>query len=244
MISITRRTLEIAAFIVVLLIAAMALHAWLASRSEQGRLASTLAAQKQLLDAANSRETARESALNDTLAQIETLKRTTLTPEQTLRALSKYLQLPQPLTMRSPSTPTPAVSAPGKGTHSAEKTSITTPNAPSPPSPSGIAASPSAGSPGASSAPPAAPVAQIPTPDLKPLYDYVQDCRACQAQLSAAKQDKVDDDAKITALEHERDAAITASKGGTFWRRLRRNAFWLVVGAGFGAAGGYAAAKR
>jgi hypothetical protein len=73
--------------------------------------------------------------------------------------------------------------------------------------------------------------AQIPAPDLKPLYDYVQDCRACQARLSAAKQDHLDDSAKLTAVTRERDAAITASKGGTTWRRLRRNAAWFAMGA-------------
>ena len=42
----TRRTLEIVAFFVALLLGAMSIHAWLASRDEQQRLASTLASQK------------------------------------------------------------------------------------------------------------------------------------------------------------------------------------------------------
>ncbi len=91
---------------------------------------------------------------------------------------------------------------------------------------------------------PAAPSAQIPAADLKPLYDYVQDCRACQAQLAAAKQDKADDEAQLSVLVSERDAAVAASKGGSFLRRLRRNALWFVVGAGAGAAAGYATSKR
>jgi hypothetical protein len=73
--------------------------------------------------------------------------------------------------------------------------------------------------------------ARIPAADLKPLYDYVQDCRACQAQLAAAKQDRLDDDAKLAAAVRERDAAITASKGGPLWRRVRRNAPWFAIGA-------------
>src|SRR5277367_4526552 len=95
----TRRTIEIAAFCVALLLGAMAVHAWLASRDEQQRLASTLAAQKQLLDAADARERTRQSALDDTLAQIENLKRETQTPALILRDLPKYLSLPQPITM-------------------------------------------------------------------------------------------------------------------------------------------------
>jgi hypothetical protein len=75
------------------------------------------------------------------------------------------------------------------------------------------------------------PSAVIPGADLKPLYDYVQDCRACQTQLSAAKQNHLDDSTKLAALTRERDAAITASKGGSFWRRLNRNATWFAIGA-------------
>src|SRR5271154_3589153 len=101
----TRRTIEIAAFCIALLVGAMAIHAWLASRDEQQRLASTLAAQKQLLDAADARERTRQSALDDTLAQIENLKRATQTPAEILRDLSKYLSLPQPITLAPAASP-------------------------------------------------------------------------------------------------------------------------------------------
>jgi hypothetical protein len=87
---------------------------------------------------------------------------------------------------------------------------------------------------------PATPSAQIPTADLKPLFDYVLTCRACQAQLTNAKQNSADDAVKIAALTRERDAAINASKGGPFWHRLRRNSFWLALGVGVG----YASVKR
>jgi hypothetical protein len=70
---------------------------------------------------------------------------------------------------------------------------------------------------------------------LKPLYDFVQDCRECDAKLSAAKQDHDDDTVKLEALTRERDAALAAAKGGTFWHRLRRNLEWLAVGAMVGA---------
>lgn len=91
---------------------------------------------------------------------------------------------------------------------------------------------------------PSATAAQIPAADLKPLYDFIQDCRACQAQLAAAKQNASDDATKITALTVERNAAVTAARGGTFWRRLRRNAAWFAVGAAIGAAAGYRASHR
>ena len=77
--------------------------------------------------------------------------------------------------------------------------------------------------------------ADIPQADLKPLYDYVQDCRACQARLSTAQSDLTDERSKEAALSTERDAAIKAAKGGTFWLRMKRGAKWLAIGAALGA---------
>ncbi len=273
----TRRTIEIAAFCVALLLGAMAIHAWLASRDEQQHLASTLAAQKQLLDAADARERTRQSALDDTLAQIENLKRETQTPAQILRDLPKYLSLPQPITLaptsasrnaapaavrqgtdesakgvRRPesaaaqesSDPTGAGNRPATATASTASLPQAVAQAPAQTeAPQRPPASPGAASP-QSCDPAGNCAAQIPSADLKPLYDYVQDCRACQAQLAAAKQNASDDAAKIAALTRERAAAVTASKGGTFWPRFRRNAEWFAVGAALGAAAGYKASKH
>lgn len=219
-----RRTLEIAAFLVALLIAALALHAFLASRADQRQLQSTLAAQKQLLDAADARERTRDASLTSTLAQIDSLKRATQTPVQIIRDLPKYLPLPQPITLAPPVSSADAPTQ--QGTGPSPKLTPTIPASP-------LSSQPTAGL-------PPAPTAQLPAVDLKPLYDYVQDCRSCQAQLAAAKQDSADDSSKIAALTRERDAAVTAAKGGSFLRRLRRNALWF----GLGAAVGYAAAKR
>jgi hypothetical protein len=255
------RTIEITAFSVLLLVAALAVHAWLSSHDDQLRLQATLATQKQLLDAADARERDRNTSLNTTLAQITALKRDTQTPEEILRELPKYLSLPQPVTMSptndsapakqgtaAPSIPAPpnaptasqaqqqgTAACPEGGTVAACKglnqesskkpvpsTSVPSTTVPSTPSPFADL--------------PASPTAQIPAADLKPLYDFVQDCRACQAQLASAKLDAADNAAKISALTRERDAAITAAKGGTFWQRLRRNVLWFAVGAASGAA--------
>ncbi len=261
----TRRTLEIAAFCAALLAAALAIHAWLASRADQQRLQATLDAQKKILDAADASERARQTALSDTLAQIENLKRTTQTPEQILRDLPKYLALPQPIALVRPDNS--AAGNPGQGID--DPTRVGIPSEPaasgeprdlashsSPPSAAtghvaqaaAVAASsstpsqatPLPNSPSVTCNPSDNCAAQIPAADLKPLYDYVQDCRECQAQLAAAKQNSADDATKIAALTRERDAAVTAAKGGAFWRRLRRDAFWFAVGA----AGGYIASKR
>jgi hypothetical protein len=343
----TRRTGEILAFCAALLIATLAFHAWLDSHDDQLRLQSTLATQKQILEAADARERDRNAALKDTLAQIDALKRQTQTPEQILRELPKYIQLPQPITLSRPAATTNsaasanavasagdesagqnAASSPARspgayavanqqgsraaarqGTEesaksflrsllhpgerpSASRSATGLPPSPLPPGQAASqttmseapatgdvlgAASPSrapgsastsvsasftdSGNPGSS--PPDVPAAQnqsadsprtytsadssaqnrsaaspstsssaeIPAADLKPLYDFVQDCRACEVQLAAAKQSASDNALKIGALTRERDAAITSAKGGTFWLRLRRNAHWLVIGA-------------
>lgn len=266
----TRRTIEIVAFCIALLIAAMSFHAWLSSRDEQKRLASTLASQEQLLDAADARESARQTALDATLAQIDALKRATLTPAQIIESLPKYLSLPQPITIdnaarsgtaRSQHGP-PAATQTGLPAASEEGSAVPPTSAlPDSPtnggtsqlSPTGTSQIPDRVSANNEPAPLSASTAkgsaatgaaQIPTADLKPLYDYVQDCRACQAQLAAARQNASDDAAKLAAVTNERDAAITAAKGGTFWHRLRRDALWFGVGAALGGAAAYANAKR
>jgi hypothetical protein len=77
--------------------------------------------------------------------------------------------------------------------------------------------------------------ASVPQPDLVPLYDYLEDCRACQAQLAAKNNDLTDEHTKVTALTAERDAAVRAARGGGFWARARRTAKWLLIGGALGA---------
>ena len=300
----TRRTIEIAAFCAALLLAALIFHAWLAAHDDQLRLASTLATQKQALDAADARERDRNATLKDALAQIDAPKRNgqNETPAQLARALQDALHLPQPITISpeplsndanvpdvrtagvspaplppsttqqqdpknsqqetqrpkslldlllhgTPSTKLSANSAsvaPGQTSPSSPNTQSESAASPqtqqgtgtSLPAPNSSVANPAPSrSNAAGSASSAAPqsTAEIPAADLAPLYNYVQDCRACQLELTAAKQNATDDDAKIRALTRERDAAITAAKGGPFWLRLKRNAHWLAIGAAVGA---------
>jgi hypothetical protein len=235
----TRRTFEIAAFCAAVLIAALAIHAWLSSRDEQHRLQTILAIQKKVLDAADARERTRQATLNDALAKIEKLKRVTQTPQQIIRELPEYLPLPQPITLAPSATNTNAQ----QGTALSAKS-----EAPPQPSPRNLQGPPVESPAPPQSAVPCNPdgncIAQIPTVDLKPLYDFTQNCRACQLRLTAAQQDHADDIAKLAAVTRERDAAITAVKGGTIWRRLHRDSLWFVVGVGVGAAAAHIAAHR
>jgi hypothetical protein len=238
-----RNTLEISGILLAVLLAAMAFHAWLTEHDDRLRMQATIATQKQALDAADTREHDRAATLKDTLAQIEALKRQTQTPAQVLRDLPNFLSLPQPITLNSPQSAAPATQ---QGTvHTKTAPCVAKEGCPSPAPLPTADASPADATPGLESpalaAPtnqqdlPDAPSAQIPAADLKPLFDFVQDCRSCQAQLAAAKQNATDNAAKLTALKRERDAALATAKGGTFWQRLHRNALWFVVGAGAGA---------
>ncbi len=76
----------------------------------------------------------------------------------------------------------------------------------------------------------------IPQSDLKPLYDSLQDCRACALERDARKQDLADEQTKVAALTRERDAATAAAHGGSFWSRLKNATKWFVIGVAAGAA--------
>ncbi len=77
--------------------------------------------------------------------------------------------------------------------------------------------------------------AVIPAEDLKPLYDFALDCKACQAKLSATQGDLTDERKKTAALTHERDDALRIARGGSAWRRIGRAAKWFLIGAAAGA---------
>jgi type II secretory pathway pseudopilin PulG len=77
--------------------------------------------------------------------------------------------------------------------------------------------------------------AVIPAEDLKPLYDFTLDCKACQAKLAASQGDLTDEKAKVVVLTKERDEAVRAAKGGNVLQRAARAAKWLAIGAALGA---------
>lgn len=98
-------------------------------------------------------------------------------------------------------------------------------------SPAGVGARFSA-SPTASAPPPQA---VIPAEDLKPLYDFTIDCKACQSKLTTVQSDLADERQKTAALTRERDDALRIARGGSAWRRIRRAAKWFILGAAAGA---------
>jgi hypothetical protein len=71
----------------------------------------------------------------------------------------------------------------------------------------------------------------IPTADLKSLFDRIQNCRSCEAQLSVSEADLADEKIRSASLVQERNAALTTAKGGNVWHRMKQNAKWLTIGA-------------
>lgn len=78
-------------------------------------------------------------------------------------------------------------------------------------------------------------VITVPRADLQPLFDALEECRACQERLAAAQQDLIDERAKASALAAERDAAVSAARGGGFWARFHAGVKWFVIGGAIGA---------
>jgi hypothetical protein len=192
-----RHWIRLVELIAALLLALAIFFSWRADRRDRSQLASELAATKQLLAAADTRQHDRDAQLAQTLATLAAEKRTIVTPAQIVRDLPSQLPLPAPLVLQS----TPA-----------------SPNSPSPQT-----------------------NAVIPAEDLKPLYDFAIDCKACQAKLATAQADLTDERQKTTALTRERDDALHIARGGSLIRRIGRAAKWLLIGAAAGAAAAKAA---
>ena len=84
-------------------------------------------------------------------------------------------------------------------------------------------------------------IISIPQPDLIPLYDQLQDCRASSDQEQALQKDLSDEKMRAAELQRERDAAVATAHGGAFFTRLKRAAKWFALGALVGAAAAAAA---
>jgi len=208
------RVLEL--FVVLLLTLAI-FFSWRADRRDRSQLAAELAATKQLLAAADTRQHDRDAQLAQTLAALAAEKRTVVTPAQVIHNLPNQLRLPVPITLEP-------------GPPSVVGATLASPVA--------SAGSPSTG--GASPAPtnrekPPQTNAVIPAEDLKPLYDFTIDCKACQSKLTAAHADLADERQKTAALTRERDDALRIARGGSAWRRIRRASKWFLIGAAAGA---------
>ncbi len=198
-----------AAFIALLAVAVVV--SWRADRRDRAPLHAELAATKQLLAAADARQHDRDAQLAQTLAGLAAEKRAIVTPAQIVRELPRVIPLPAPIVLQTSRAPSPAAGPASTGQH-----------------PSGLESPPNNLKPDQTSA-------ITPVEDLKPLYDFALDCKACQAKLAAAQGDLTDEKSKTTALTKERDDALRIAKGGSLRRRIARAAKWFAIGAAAGA---------
>jgi hypothetical protein len=209
--------------------------AWRNERDDRAKLAVELATAQQTLSQADSRQHDRDSQLLQTLTTLAADKRNVTTSQQILRALFQQIPLPSPITLSaSPNVKQPSSPQPNEAATSGHNSSASSlPDAPT--SGSGnITSNPSSGN-------IISPTATIPAEDLKPLYDFAVDCRACQAKLAATQADLADERTKTATLTKERDAAVRTAKGGSALHRIALAAKWFAIGA---AAGSLAALAR
>src|SRR5690242_14619126 len=213
--------LRLAETLLPVVLAIIILSAWEADRRDRAQLAGQLAAAQKTISQAAASQHDRDILLNQTLAQIAAQKQAAVTPAQILKALPSIIPLPVPIAPQSHPAP-PAQGTPGEpATTSIGSADKSAPSVPLPGNPT----------------PKPAQLSDtiLPAADLKPLYDFALDCKACQARLQAAQSDFQDEKAKTLALTSERDAAVRAAKGGSALRRIARAAKWFLLGAAAGA---------
>jgi hypothetical protein len=212
--------LKLAEVLVPVLLVVTIFVSWKADRRDRAQLAAQLAAAQQTIAQATASQRDRDAALNQTLAQISALKQADASPTQILQDLPAALSLPAPIAPQSAPAPTNAAKAasPAPG-----------PSSQLPSNPNPKTQQPQAGD------------TILPAVDLKPLYDFALDCKACQAKLAASQNDLTDEKTKTAALTKERDAALKAAKGGSALRRIARAAKWFALGAAAGAVAAKAA---
>jgi hypothetical protein len=184
--------------------------AWRSARHDSQQLAATLASQNAVIQHSSEQEKQRDSQLQSVLAQIHAERLSVHTPQQAAQKLTEALPLlPLPVSVHFPDLTAKASESPSE-----------LPN----PSPNRLPDEPAPAS------------ISIPQPDLIPLYNALQDCRASQAQSATLEKDLSDEKTHSAALLHERDAALTAAHGGSILNRLKRAAKWFAIGLATGAA--------
>jgi hypothetical protein len=216
----TRIWFGLTEILITVVLVAILLAAWRADRRDAAKLTADLAAAKQSLTEATTRQHERDTQLLQTLATLAADKRTATTPTQILRDLPKQIPLPVPLRLQDPNPAKVQSNATcSSGLPWSWKGSVCEPE--------GLESTKTRTNVTSNVA---ATQALIPAADLKPLYDFAIDCNSCQAKLTAAQADLADERAKSAILTRERDEAIRVAKGGSLLRRIARNAKWLAIG--------------
>jgi type II secretory pathway pseudopilin PulG len=221
----TNLYIRIAELTVTLVLIAAILFAWREARNDRVQLQSQLAAANQALAAATTRQQDRDSKLSDVLNTITKEKSAPASSDQLLAGIAREAGLPTPFSLQSRSSSADSQSSAGaKGNQPRSN----------PLQPAATPAQTDGNTASATSKAQltAAPDVKIPAADLRPLYDYMLDCKACQAKLSVAQ---ADERSKTATLTKSRDAAVKAANGGSILQRTLRAAKWFALGAAAGA---------
>ncbi|MGH9744067.1 MAG: hypothetical protein ACRD51_17120 [Candidatus Acidiferrum sp.] len=241
----SRILLRLAEIIVPIILAVTIYVAWQADRRDRAQLATQLAAAQKTISDATASQHNRDTLLNQTLAQLTAQKQAAVTIAQILKDLPNAISLPAPITLQAVAAPTSAATRPAVKPGAApsdlpkEPTTAARPDGATSAQPqTGPSASlPSNPNPNASQPPDAV----LPSADLKPLYDFALDCKACQAKLASSQNDLNDEKTKTATLTKELNAAVAAAKGGSVLQRILRAAKWFALGAAAGAVAAKAA---
>ena len=230
------RTLHIVAVAATLLAALLISDAWRISRRNSVQLTATLSAQNALITQAATREQQRNHDLATALASIAAEKKRVQTPQQAAAAIpTLFPQLPLPIKISLPNlipSPQPPNQPPSR-TNQSPHNQFPDPQAPNKQTenwaPEHQDPDDQVDHQSSNDQPPAS--IFIPQPDLKPLYDTIQDGRACILERDATKKDLADEQSRLAAVIRERDAALVAAHGGNFWSHIKQSAKWFAIGA-------------
>jgi len=89
---------------------------------------------------------------------------------------------------------------------------------------------------------PNAPVTvSAPPADVQALTAYTTACEQCKVDNEKLKADYADLKSESLIVVKQRDAAVTAAKGGTTWHRFWKATKYIAIGGAIGAGIGYAA---
>jgi hypothetical protein len=202
--------IKLGAVVIVVVLAAGVFVAWRDARKEQAALQAELRTTQQALAEATARQASRDAAVNDLVAGLKKKETAVRKPGDVVAALPDVITLPAPITIDAERPASPLSSGQAEGGPYTGKNATSDINA-------------------------VQPKVNFPAADLKPLYDFAVDCKACQAKLAASQADLADEKLKSQALGRERDDALRAAKGGSVLRRIARAAKWFAIGAAAGA---------
>ena len=209
----SRTKVEITASIALILLGCCVAATWRSVQREQAELRQKLDAAEAWIRDASARQKDRKMELDAALGTLAAQKKAVQTPKQAIEALPSILPLPKPVGFEYDA---PSSEAAAKSAEPPEAAIATESNR--------------------RQADSAAPKLSFPAEDIKPLYDFAVDCKACQVQLAAVQADLKDERTKTDALSRERDSALQAARGGSAIKRIMRAAKWFVIGAAVGAA--------